>query len=112
MFGAGTRNRQFTFSSGQGADLCSISPLICTNISSRGHLHLRHWHLRHRLRRSTRFLRISVAKTGPKARRHVVQIGRDLSPREVAGATIHVEELCQDQQKCRWQCQGMSLPSD
>ena len=31
-----------------------------------------------------------LAAAWPKARRHVVQIGRDLTPREVAGATIHV----------------------
>jgi len=31
-----------------------------------------------------------LAAALPKARRHVVQIGRDLTPREVAGATIHV----------------------
>ncbi|MDZ7909005.1 MAG: hypothetical protein U5N10_12805 [Gemmobacter sp.] len=31
-----------------------------------------------------------LAAAWPKARRHVVQIGRDLTPREVGGATIHV----------------------
>jgi hypothetical protein len=31
-----------------------------------------------------------LALAWPKARRHVVQIGRELSPREVAGAKIHV----------------------
>lgn len=31
-----------------------------------------------------------LALAFPKARRHVVQIGRELKPREVAGATIHV----------------------
>jgi hypothetical protein len=31
-----------------------------------------------------------LAAAWPKARRHVVQIGRDLTPREVAGAAIHV----------------------
>jgi hypothetical protein len=31
-----------------------------------------------------------LALAWPKARRHVVQIGRELSPREVAGARIHV----------------------
>ena len=31
-----------------------------------------------------------LAQAWPKARRHVVQIGRELSPKNVAGATIHV----------------------
>jgi threonine dehydratase len=31
-----------------------------------------------------------LALAWPKARRHVVQIGRELSPKDVAGATIHV----------------------
>jgi threonine dehydratase len=31
-----------------------------------------------------------LALAWPKAQRHVVQIGRELSPKEVAGATIHV----------------------
>ena len=31
-----------------------------------------------------------LAAARPKVRRHVVQIGRDLSPREVGGVTIHV----------------------
>lgn len=31
-----------------------------------------------------------LAAAWPKARRQVVQFGRDLTPREVAGATIHV----------------------
>ncbi len=31
-----------------------------------------------------------LATAWPKARRHVVQIDRDLTPREVGGATIHV----------------------
>ena len=31
-----------------------------------------------------------LALAWPKARRHVVQIGRDLTQREVAGATIHI----------------------
>lgn len=35
-------------------------------------------------------LACGLAAAWPKARRHVVQIGRDLTPREVAGATIHV----------------------
>lgn len=30
-----------------------------------------------------------LAKAWPKARRHVVEVGRTLSPRDVAGATIH-----------------------
>ena len=30
-----------------------------------------------------------LAAAWPKARRHVVQVGRDLSPREVAGAQVH-----------------------
>jgi hypothetical protein len=34
-----------------------------------------------------------LAKAWPKARRHVVQVGRKLEPEEVAGATIHVAEL-------------------
>ena len=32
----------------------------------------------------------SLAAAWPRARRHVVQIGRELSPADVAGATIHV----------------------
>jgi hypothetical protein len=32
----------------------------------------------------------ALAKAWPKARRHVVQVGRRLEPNEVAGATIHV----------------------
>ena len=31
----------------------------------------------------------SLAKAFPAARRHVVQVGRELSPKDVAGATIH-----------------------
>lgn len=31
-----------------------------------------------------------LAMAWPKARRHVVQVGREVSPRDVAGATIHV----------------------
>jgi threonine dehydratase len=31
-----------------------------------------------------------LALAWPKARRHVIQIGRELSPKDVAGATIHV----------------------
>ena len=31
-----------------------------------------------------------LAMAWPKARRHVVQVGRELSPRDVAGATIHI----------------------
>jgi len=31
----------------------------------------------------------SLARAWPKARRHVVEVGRSLSPAEVAGATIH-----------------------
>jgi hypothetical protein len=34
-----------------------------------------------------------LAKAWPSARRHVVQIGRELSPAEVAGARIHVHPL-------------------
>lgn len=34
----------------------------------------------------------------PNARRHVVQVGRKLSPDEVAGATIHVHSLAYSQQ--------------
>lgn len=35
----------------------------------------------------------SLALAFPKARRHVVQIGRTLTPDEVAGATIHIHPL-------------------
>lgn len=35
----------------------------------------------------------SLAAAWPKARRHVVQVGRDLQPEEVAGATIHRNPL-------------------
>jgi hypothetical protein len=35
----------------------------------------------------------ALAKAWPKARRHVVQVGRRLEPNEVAGATIHVYPL-------------------
>lgn len=35
----------------------------------------------------------SLALAWPKARRHVVQVGRTLTPDEVAGATIHVHSL-------------------
>lgn len=35
----------------------------------------------------------ALAKAWPKARRHVVQIGRRLTPRDVAGATIHIHPL-------------------
>lgn len=31
-----------------------------------------------------------LAMAWPKARRHVVQVGRELSPRDIAGATIHI----------------------
>jgi hypothetical protein len=31
-----------------------------------------------------------LAAAWPKARRHAVQVGRTLTPREVAGATIHI----------------------
>lgn len=34
-----------------------------------------------------------LAKAWPNARRHVVQVGRDLSPDDVAGAMIHVHPL-------------------
>lgn len=34
-----------------------------------------------------------LAKAWPRARRHVVQIGRELTPADVAGATIHVHPL-------------------
>lgn len=34
-----------------------------------------------------------LAKAFPHARRHVVQVGRELSPEDVAGATIHVHPL-------------------
>lgn len=34
-----------------------------------------------------------LAKAFPDARRHVVQVGRELSPEDVAGATIHVHPL-------------------
>lgn len=39
-----------------------------------------------------------LAAAWPKARRHVVQVGRKLSPDEVAGATIHVHPLAYGQQ--------------
>lgn len=42
----------------------------------------------------------ALAAAWPKARRHVVQIGRKLSPDEVAGATIHVHPLAFGQE-CR-----------
>jgi hypothetical protein len=35
----------------------------------------------------------ALAQAWPRARRHVVQIGRELKPDEVAGATIHVHSL-------------------
>ena len=35
----------------------------------------------------------ALAKAWPKARRHVIQVGRRLEPNEVAGATIHVYPL-------------------
>lgn len=35
----------------------------------------------------------ALARAFPKARRHVVQVGRKLSPSDVAGATIHVHRL-------------------
>jgi len=34
-----------------------------------------------------------LAAAWPKARRHAVQVGRTLTPREVAGATIHVHPV-------------------
>jgi hypothetical protein len=34
-----------------------------------------------------------LAKAWPEARRHVVQIGRTISPDDVAGATIHIHPL-------------------
>jgi len=34
-----------------------------------------------------------LARAWPKARRHVVQVGRQLTPEDVAGATIHVAPL-------------------
>lgn len=39
-----------------------------------------------------------LAAAWPNARRHVVQVGRKLSPDEVAGATIHVHRLAYSQQ--------------
>lgn len=38
-------------------------------------------------------LAMALAQAWPRARRHVVQIGRELKPDEVAGATIHVHPL-------------------
>lgn len=35
----------------------------------------------------------ALAKAWPKARRHAVQIGRRLTPEDVAGATIHIHPL-------------------
>lgn len=35
----------------------------------------------------------SLAQAFPRARRHVVQVGRKLTPQDVAGATIHVHRL-------------------
>lgn len=35
----------------------------------------------------------SLAQAWPRARRHVVQVGRELKPEEVAGATIHMHPL-------------------
>jgi hypothetical protein len=35
----------------------------------------------------------ALAKAFPSARRHVVQVGRELSPGDVAGATIHIHPL-------------------
>jgi hypothetical protein len=32
----------------------------------------------------------ALAKTWPRARRHVVQVGRELEPKDVANATIHI----------------------
>ena len=39
-----------------------------------------------------------LTKAWPNARRHAVQIGRDLSPEDVAGAEIHVHPLAYSQQ--------------
>ena len=50
----------------------------------------------------------SLALAFPKARRHVVQVGRDLTPDEVAGATIHVHPL-KFGQTCR---SAVPFPSD
>lgn len=41
-----------------------------------------------------------LAKAWPDARRHVVQVGRELSPKDVAGATIHKHPLAFGQE-CR-----------
>jgi diadenosine tetraphosphate (Ap4A) HIT family hydrolase len=32
----------------------------------------------------------ALAKAWPRARRHVIQVGRELAPQDVANATIHV----------------------
>lgn len=36
----------------------------------------------------------ALAQAWPRARRHVVQVGRELSPHDVAKATVHVHPLC------------------